>query len=126
MALSGAGIITNTFSHEIGRISTEMGSRVQQLEVCLDYIFGETGYVGDEDFNPYILLNEAKSTDSLLNSWISIIMDSVKQKNFKKTNIKIGEFLEKIEEIWQPLMDKKYIKLSHKINEEDAKIKNKI
>lgn len=122
MAFSAAGIITNTFSHEIRRISTEMGSRIQQLEICLNYILGENGYVGDDDFNPYIVLNEARSTDTLLNSWISIVMDAVKQDNFKKTNIKLNEFLEKIEEIWQPLMDKKYIKITHKMNNEDCYI----
>lgn len=122
MAFSAAGIITNTFSHEIGRISTEMGSRIQQLEVCLNYILGESGYIGDDDFNPYTVLNEAKSTDTLLNSWISIVMDAVKQDNFKKVNIKIEGFLNKIKEIWQPLMDKKYIKLSHKVNDEECYI----
>lgn len=122
MAFSAAGIITNTFSHEIGRISTEMGSRTQQLEVCLNHILGESGYTGDDDFNPFIVLNEAKNTDILLNSWISIVMNAVKQDNFKKVNINIEDFLNNIEEIWQPLMDKKYIKITHKINNDDCYI----
>ncbi|MCI8362190.1 MAG: sensor histidine kinase [Clostridia bacterium] len=122
MSFSSAGIITNTFSHEIGRISTEVGSRTQQLEACLNYIFGERGYIGDNDFNPYIVLNEMRNTDHLLDSWISTIMNSVQQGNFKRTNIRLEDFLNKIEKIWEPLMDKKYITLHHSTNNEDCYI----
>lgn len=109
MAFSSAGVMTNTFSHEISRISTNAGSRVQHLRESVKRILNYKDYTGDEDFNPFTLLSESENTDMLLSSWIKVIMDAVDTNNFEKTTKNIVEVTNKLLINWSPLMDKKYI-----------------
>lgn len=109
MVLSAAGVMAQTFAHEITRIGTELGSRGQHLKEAINRILNYKPYTGDEDFNPYDLLAELDGTDELLSEWVSLIMDSVKQENFESKSIDLKDFLTHIKGLWQPLLDKKYI-----------------
>lgn len=109
MVLSAAGVMAQTFAHEITRIGTELGSRGQHLKESINRMLNYEPYTGDEDFNPYDLLAELDGTDELLSEWVSLIMDSVKQENFESKSIDLKEFLAYIRGLWQPLLDKKFI-----------------
>lgn len=109
MVLSAAGVMAQTFAHEITRIGTELGSRGQHLKESINRMLNYEPYTGDEDFNPYDLLAELDGTDELLSEWVSLIMDSVKQENFESKSIDLKEFLVYIRGLWQPLLDKKFI-----------------
>lgn len=109
MVLSAAGVMAQTFAHEITRIGTELGSRGQHLKEAIHRILNYEPYIGDEDFNPYDLLAELDGTDELLSEWVSLIMDSVKQENFESKSIELKDFLVHIKRLWQPLLDKKII-----------------
>nr|WP_241413968.1 sensor histidine kinase [Clostridium beijerinckii] len=122
MAFSSSGVITNTFAHEISRISTEMGSRIQNIRVAIKRLLNYKEYEGDEDFNPFEMLKEAESTDSLLNTWIKVIMNAVESKNFDKENLSLNNFVNEIVENWSPLMEKKYITITHEFDDQDVNI----
>lgn len=109
MVLSSAGVMAQTFSHEITRMGTEFGSRGQHLKESINRLLNYEPYTGDEDFNPYDLLEELDSTDELLSEWVSLIMDSVKQENFETQSVELKEFLVHIENLWKPLLNKKFI-----------------
>ncbi|MFT3952297.1 MAG: ATP-binding protein [Oscillospiraceae bacterium] len=109
MAFSSAGVMTNTFSHEISRISTDVGSRIQHLRESVKRVLNYGEFSGDQDFNPFTLMKESEETDELLNSWIKIIMDAVNTNNFEKTLHNVVDMVNKIVLIWTPLMEKKYI-----------------
>lgn len=109
MTLSAAGVMAQTFAHEITRIGTELGSRGGHLKGAIDRILRYEPYSGDEDFNPYYLIEELDSTDELLAEWVDLIMDSVKKENFKVEYIQLKIFLADIAKLWQPLLDRKYI-----------------
>lgn len=109
MVLSAAGVMAQTFAHEITRIGTELGSRGQHIKESINRILNYEPYSGDEDFDPYYLLDELNSTDELLAEWVNLIMDSVKQDNFESKLVQLKDFLGHIADIWQPLLDKKFI-----------------
>ncbi len=118
MVLSAAGVMAQTFAHEITRIGTELGSRGQHLKEAINRMLNYEPYTGDEDFNPYDLLAELDATDELLSEWVSLIMDSVKQENFEAKSIDLKDFLAHIKGLWQPLLDKKFITIqSEQIDE---------
>ena len=118
MVLSAAGVMTQTFAHEITRIGTELGSRGQHLKEAINRMLNYEPYTGDEDFNPYDLLAELDGTDELLSEWVSLIMDSVKQENFEAKSIDLKDFLAHIKRLWQPLLNKKFITIqSEQIDE---------
>lgn len=117
MAFSISGLIVNTFSHEMGRIATGLGSGMQQVELCVNYLLENKGYIGDEDFNPFIALNEVKATNELLNSWMGIVLGGVQQEKFLQKDIELNQIIENIIKIWEPLMDKKHIKFIQNTND---------
>lgn len=109
MVLSAAGVMAQTFSHEITRIGTELGSRGQHIKEAINRILNYKPYCGDEDFDPYYLLDELNSTDELLAEWVNLIMDSVKQSNFDSKQVHLKDFLVHIADMWQPLLNRKFI-----------------
>lgn len=111
MAFCASGILTNTFAHEFKQIETSFGTRDTQLKLCLDYIFGEKGFIGDDDFNPYYILEENERQDLLLSSWIGILMDGINHKinHNDIDNYNLVEVLNDIITIWKPLLSKKYV-----------------
>ncbi|MRX82909.1 sensor histidine kinase [Eggerthella guodeyinii] len=109
MLFSSAGVMTNTFSHEISRIAAEIGSRMQRLRVAVRRIVGTAGYKGDSDFDPFVLIEEAEKTDRLLEDWLRITMEGTGDEAFAETQIYPAEILQKIIELWQPMLEKKYI-----------------
>ena len=78
---------------------------------------------GDEDFNPYNLLDELNETDELLSEWVNLIMDSVKQEKFESREVQLKEFLIHIISMWQPLLDRKFITIQPVDMERDVVIK---
>ncbi len=123
MVLGSAGVMAQTFSHEITRIETELGSRGQHLKEAINRLLNYQPYCGDEDFNPYGLLNELNETDELLSEWVNLIMDSVKQEKFESREVQLKEFLIHIIDMWQPLLDRKFIAIQPVDMERDAVIK---
>lgn len=109
MSFSSAGIITNTFSHELRGIENDMGNRMQYIRHTVKKLLNGREYQGDEDLNPFKFIDEAEKTDKLLNSWISVVLDGVQRNSFEKENIKISKFVNNIINEWKPLMDKKHI-----------------
>ncbi|MFG6344403.1 MAG: ATP-binding protein [Lachnospiraceae bacterium] len=123
MVLGSAGVMAQTFSHEITRIGTELGSRGQHLKAAINRLLNYQPYCGDEDFNPYDLLDELNETDELLSEWVNLIMDSVKQEKFESREVQLKEFLIHIIGMWQPLLDRKFITIQPVDMERDAVIK---
>lgn len=112
MVLSAAGVMAQTFSHEITRIGTDLGSRGQHLRAAINRILNYQPYSGDEDFNPYDMLDELNQTDELLSEWVRLIMDSVCKDRFTIKRVSLKDFLEHMKKIWTPLLQKKYISIS--------------
>ena len=84
MMYSSSGILTNTFTHEIQRLGTDFGSRMQHLNVAVKRIIKPEQYDGDEDFNPFKMISDYKEADELLSSWISVVMDGLASSSFNK------------------------------------------
>ncbi|MDE6945999.1 MAG: ATP-binding protein, partial [Anaeroplasmataceae bacterium] len=90
MVLSAAGVMAQTFSHEITRIATNLGSRGQHLREAVNRMLNYQPFSGDEDFNPYDMIEELDSTDELLSEWVSLIMDSIQQEKFDTKSVTLS------------------------------------
>ena len=118
MAFSASGIMTNTFSHELSRVSEKVGDRMLHIKSCIDDILDYKEYQGDEVFNPYIVIEDSIKNDAVLQSWIDVIMKAVAKGNENIKMIDLAQKIDEINEIWTPLMQKKKIKISS-FNEEN-------
>lgn len=123
MVLSATGVMAQTFAHEITRVATNLGSRGQHLKEAINRLLNYQPYFGDEDFNPYEMLEELNNTDELLSEWVSLIMDSVQKDKFEARMVELKEFLEHIKDIWSPLLAKKYIHINPIECNEEIQIK---
>lgn len=72
MSFGSAGIITNTFSHELRGIENDMGNRMQYIRHTVKKLLNGKEYQCDEDLNPFKFIDEAEKTDKLLNSWFQL------------------------------------------------------
>lgn len=110
MLYSSAGVMTNTFSHEISRIMTQSGSRMQHLRESIRRSIGE--YTGSELFNPYSMIEKAESVDKLLENWLAVLMSGANDEAFLKKTNNIYYVIEDIILKWKPLLEKKLIEVS--------------
>lgn len=125
MLFSAAGVMTNTFSHEISRIMTDAGSRMQHIRAAVEVALGEEDYTGDPDFNPFPIIEQAEETDRLLEDWLRVIMAGISEDGFEKNRVNLLEAMAKIIGLWKPLLEKKLITvnpLQHDGISEDAEI----
>lgn len=111
MLYCASGVMTNTFAHEISHIMTQLGSRMQHIRYSVQRILGEDGYTGNRVFNPYIIISRAEEVDSLLESWIDVLMSGAGNEVFTKGNTNVIETLEQFCVPWRPLLEKKLISL---------------
>ena len=118
MNFSSAGIIASTFSHEISKIATDLGSRNQQLEACVDYILNYKEYKGDPRFDPYKEINKYTSTDELLSTWVNLIMDGVSKDSFEVENVNLTEFMNNFGNKWIKLLKQKGIDVEFNFKEQ--------
>ena len=118
MAFSSSGILTNTFSHELSRISEKVGDRMLHIKCCIDDMLDYKEYSGDETFNPYIVIDDSIKNDEVLQSWINIIMKAVEKGTEVEEVFDLAKQINDINIIWNPLISKKKIKLTY-FNESD-------
>jgi len=121
MAFSASGIITNTFSHELSRVSEKVGDKMLHVKSCIDDILNYQPYTGDEIFNPYPVIEDALKNDKVLKSWLDITMKAIKDKQFEEEIIDLAAGIDEINKIWEPLMAKKFITTSTFTKEEYGK-----
>lgn len=121
MAFSASGIITNTFSHELSRVSEKVGDKMLHVKSCIDDILNYQPYSGDEIFNPYPVIEDALKNDKVLKSWLDITMKAIKDKQFEEEIIDLAAGIDEINKIWEPLMAKKFITTSTFTKEEYGK-----
>lgn len=112
MLYSSAGVMTNTFSHEISRITTNTGSRMQHLRHAVKRLVGESGYSGNPLFDPFTIINQIEKVDSLLESWLDVILSGSDQTTFDAQSINICPLIQKILDAWKPLLAQKLIKIN--------------
>ena len=111
MIYSSAGVMTNTFSHEISRIMTQSGSRMQHLRFTVEKLVGKEGYHGHPSYNPFPIIDQAESVDNLLENWLAVIMSGTREDAFSKKELDLPKIFRRYMGIWQPLLEKKLINI---------------
>lgn len=117
MLYSSAGVMTNTFSHEISRIMTKAGSRMQHLRVAIRRTVGE--YTGNELFNPYTMIEKVENVDLLLENWLAVLMSGTSDESFSRKSNNIYNVIDDIISKWKPLLKQKLIEISPIITNSD-------
>ena len=115
MLFSSAGVMLNTFAHELNWIKSETGSRMQHIREAVARIVSEEEYRGDPDFNPFKLIRKAESTDAVLENWLETILGGVSGKSFESETINLSDVITQIIDVWEPLLHMKCINVVRNI-----------
>lgn len=111
MLYSAAGVMTSTFSHEINRIMSNAGSRMQQLRHTITRLVGPEGYKGNPIFDPFPIINQSEKVDMLLESWLEVIMNAADQSAFPVKQVNFYQAIKEIADSWAPLLRQKLISI---------------
>jgi len=111
MLYSAAGVMTSTFSHEIKRIMSNAGSRMQQLRHTITRLVGPEGYKGNPIFDPFPIINQSEKVDMLLESWLEVIMNAADQSAFPVKQVNFYQAIKEIADSWAPLLRQKLISI---------------
>lgn len=123
LSFCASGIFTNTFAHEIEHIQTDLETRYDQIELCLDEIFKEKPYTGLEFLNPYLALDGNREVDQMLASWVAVLMDGFDSTtNFENVD-NLSDRINNIINSWKPLLHNKHISIN---NVEDSDFEDSI
>ena len=112
MLYSSAGVMTNTFSHEISRITTNAGSRMQHLRHAVKRLVGENGYMGNPIFDPFVIIDQTEKIDRLLENWLEVIMSGTEQSSFESKATNVYHATQRILAAWEPLLKQKLINIA--------------
>lgn len=115
MTFSSAGIITNSFAHEFKAVETNVSTNVKYIRDSVNKLLKGEEYKGDDDYNPFKYISIEEATNKIIKSWISVIMEGAKRKSLEKEKIELFDFVQKLKEEWQPLMDKKSIEIEYDV-----------
>lgn len=113
LSFCASGIFTNTFAHEIKHIQTDLETRYDQIELCLDDLFRERPYDGPEFNDPYLVISDSKKVDSLLASWVAVLMDGFDSTMNTKDMNNLSDRINNIIDTWKPLLSNKHISINN-------------
>lgn len=124
MSLSSSGVMASTFAHEISGVATELNSRDSQLRMCIESILPESEYAGEDFLNPYTLLRNYSVVDKLLSAWLSVITTPLEKESRGNSIPSFNEGLDRIIQLWRPLLDSKFITILDEFSESNIAVEN--
>ncbi len=116
--------MASTFAHEISGVATELNSRDSQLRICIESILPESEYTGEDYLNPYTLLRNYSVVDKLLSAWLSVITTPLEKESRGNSISSFNEGLDRIIQLWRPLLDSKFITILDEFSESNIAVEN--
>lgn len=110
-ALSSAGVILNTFFHELRGVRTQMATRGAQMRARIDNLLNGQPYRGEDYLDPYRKLEDYDRIDKILSAWLNVVMQAVEKGNLVNEEISLDVEVNKIIAIWKQLLEEKQIDL---------------
>lgn len=110
-AFSASGIIANTFSHELKGLQTSLLSIPQGLNVSLNFILKDLDRSSFGIYNPFPLIEDLKSNNNLLKSWVDVIMSTIDNSDSEIFETSFINACNQIVYDWKALLEKKSISI---------------
>ncbi len=110
--LASTGLIVTSFTHELKNLSDNLVPRTEDLKISLiKCIDTEKLKKLPEHFDPYQMLDDMRSQDLRLKSWLDFALSSVRKDKRKRRMINLVEYIEILERSWSSLLSRRHITL---------------
>lgn len=118
--MATSGIVTASFTHELGNLSDVLSNRIDELTELLEEKAPQSIYKDTPDFlNPYILIEDMKKQDAKLQSWLKFSLESAKKDKRKRKKIFLDNYFDKFQQSWQNIFSNRMIDFSYSLDEKE-------
>jgi len=116
--MATSGIVTASFTHELGNLGDVLSSRIDELKELIEEKAPLEIYKDTPDFlNPYILLEDMKTQDTKLQNWLKFSLESAKKDKRKRKKIILERYLESFKQTWQNIFFNRMISFNYEVDE---------
>lgn len=122
--MATSGIVTASFTHELGNLSDVLSNRVDELKELIEEQAPQSIFTGVETFlNPYILLEDMKKQDIKLKNWLKFTLEAAKKDKRKRKKIVLKDYFENYQNTWQTVFSNRMIKFEYIVDDKNLDIK---
>jgi len=122
--MATSGIVTASFTHELGNLGDVLSSRIDELKELIEEQAPPEIYKSTPDFlNPYILLEDMKKQDTKLQNWLKFSLESAKKDKRKRKKILLENYFETFSHTWQNIFENRMIEFDYRIDEKNLDIR---
>lgn len=105
--LASTGLIITSFSHELRNLALKAKSRYKNLKFALDQVTSEEHVrilALEEHKNPYKLIENQKSYDEKVSSWLEFSINSISKDKRSRKPIQLRSYFDNFKETWDTVM----------------------
>lgn len=110
--LASAGLIVTSFAHELKNLSDAIVPRTEDLKQLLRSLIDEATLKVPDYLNPYVLIDDMRTQDERLKTWLDFSLASVRKDKRSRRTINMVTYIEGLERTWNPLLSRKRVSLS--------------
>lgn len=122
--MATSGIVTASFTHELGNLSDVLSSRVQELKELFEETTPESSFVNTPDFlNPYILLEDMQKQDLKLQNWLKFSLSAAKKDKRTRRKIYLNKYFDSFSHAWGNVFKNRMIEFEYKIDDENLDVR---
>jgi signal transduction histidine kinase len=119
-----SGIVTASFSHELGNLSDVLISRTDELVELLESKSPQDIYQNVEDFlNPYILIEDMRKQDAKLQSWLKFSLASARKDKRRRKKVALNDYFQNFKSTWKSVLSNRMIDFSYDIDDNKLDIR---
>jgi signal transduction histidine kinase len=111
--LASAGLIVTSFAHELKNLSDSIVPRTEDLKQLLKTFIDELALKTVPDYlNPYVLINDMRTQDERLKTWLDFSLASVRKDKRSRRTINMVSYIEGLERMWNSLLARRKVSLT--------------
>jgi signal transduction histidine kinase len=122
--MATSAIVTASFSHELGNLSSVLNSRINDLIEMLEENQPPNLYQDTPDFfNPYVLIEEMRGQDAKLQSWLKFSLTSARKDKRRRKKIILDQYFKSLQSTWENVLANRMISLECNLNNKELDLR---
>jgi len=122
--MATSGIVTASFTHELGNLSDVLSNRIDELKELIEEQAPPSLFTQVEPFlNPYILLEDMKKQDIKLRNWLKFSLEAAKKDKRTRKKIVLEDYFENYQNAWQNVFLNRMIQFTYQLDDKNLDIR---
>jgi len=110
--LASTGLVITSFSHELQNLKSSILTRTGELKDLIENLIPKDKLKNIPDhLDPYILINDMRSSDEKIYSWLKFSLNSIKKDKRERNKINFYDYYKELYRSWEEILAESDIKL---------------